>query len=72
MPDFKLDSITYEDLRHAAAVVRYIADRSPSIEEFEDFARLLEGYAELADLYRQMHEDERMSLELAEGQRGFD
>jgi hypothetical protein len=61
----KLDSITHADLQRAAAVVRFVADRSPSVEEFEYLAALFEQYAELAELYRVMTDDERIAFELA-------
>lgn len=69
----KLKSITFKDVRRAAAVVRHIADKSPSIEEFDYLAALLCRYAELADLYRELTEDERVAFELADAMpRGVD
>lgn len=61
----KLETITHADLQRAAAVVRFVADRTPSVEEFEYLAALFEHYAELADLYRVMTDEERIAFELA-------
>lgn len=52
IPEFK--RLTVEDVEHAAAVVRYVADHTPSIEEFERLADLLECCAHIYDEERRL------------------
>jgi hypothetical protein len=65
MPIPKLKSITFEDLRHAAGVATYFVYRAPPGEEQEEFAhlaRLLRQYAELAGLYQDLDDEQRLAL----------
>lgn len=59
MPIPRFMRLDVEDVERAAAVVRYVADHTPSIEEFERLADLLECCAQIYAEERQLFEQSR-------------
>lgn len=58
----KLTSISLADLRHAVGVALCFADRAPDPEreEFTNLALLLKKYVELATLYHELDDEQRL------------
>lgn len=57
-PILKFARLTAEDVELAAAVVRYVADRTPTIEEFDRLAELLECCADIYADEQRLYEAE--------------